>query len=158
MKKAFLLFVCIVLMFSLSSCATIEKDFELSQECENIQSIEIYNSERFYYERDIHWFRGENTPIALLSEEEYSAFLDSIAKIKFEKEIVFFPIPMDGGCDYQGYIVIIAYADGGYDVISEGGQYSYAIGKDGQGRHTYDYANYCGNEPWADFIEKYISK
>ena len=96
--------------------------------------------------------------ILIVSEEEYSAFLGTIEKIRFEKEILFFPISMDGGCDYQGYLVIVAYADGGYDVISEGGQYSYAIGKDGQGRHAYDHAEDGGNEPGADLIEKYISQ
>lgn len=158
MKKTFLLLVSVILMFSLSACATVTKEFEFSQKRENVQSIEIYNSEEAYYEGDIHQFRDENEPIVLLSDEESSAFLDAFEKLKFEEEKVFFPIPMDGGHDYQGYIVIIVYADGGYDIVSEGGQYSYAIGKDGQGRHKYSHADYYGDDSWSELVEKYIDK
>ncbi len=158
MKKTFLLLVSVILIFSLSACATITKDFKFSQKRENVQSIEIYNSEQAYYEGDIHRFRDENEPIALLSDEESSAFLDAVEKLKFEQEKVFFPISMDGGYDYQGYIVIIVYTDCGYDIISENGQYFYSIGKDGQGRHKYDHSDYCGDDSWSELIEKYINK
>ncbi len=158
MKKTFLLLVSVILIFSLSACATITKDFEFSQKRENVQSIEIYNSEQAYYEGDIHQFRDENEPIVLLSDEESSAFLDAVEKLKFEEEKVFFPIPMDGGYDYQGYIVIIVYTDGGYDIISESGQYFYSIGKDGQGRHKYDHSDYCGDDSWSEFVKKHIDK
>ena len=158
MKKLFLLLVSIILISGLSACATMTKDFELTQNRENVQSVEIYNSEQAYYEGDIHQFRDENEPIVLLSGEENSTFLDGVGSLKFEEEKVFFPIPMDSGYDYQGYIVVIVYTDGGYDLLSENGQYFYSIEKDGQGRHKYDHSDYCGDESWSDFIGRYIGK
>lgn len=49
MIKTFLLLISVILMFSLSACTTVTKEFELSQKRENVQSIEIYNSEQAYY-------------------------------------------------------------------------------------------------------------
>jgi hypothetical protein len=65
---------------------------------------------------------------------------------------------MDGGCYYGGYIIAVNYSDGGYDIIAARGLYSYAVSSDGKGRHKYDYSNYCGETPWAEFIEDYIEK
>ena len=45
-----------------------------------------------------------------------------------------------------------------YDIFSETGQYFYEVRKNGEGSHDYGYANYCGDEAWSDFIEKYIER
>ena len=156
MKKIVLLLVCLLFLFCLSSCATVKKEVELSQDRANVLSIEIYNPERAYYEGDISHFLAENEPVAVLQSETFASFLDALCDLKFEKEIVFFPMPMDGGYDYGGYIVAIRYSDGGYDIVAAGGLYSYAIDKDGHERGKYDHSDYCGEVPWANFIEKYI--
>ena len=148
----------LLLIFCFSSCANVEKEVDLSQDRANIVSIEIYNSERAYYEGDIHDFLQENEPVAILKSENHTSFLDALCTIKFEEEIVFFPIPMDGGCDYVGYIVAIVYSDGGYDIFAEGGLYSYALGSDGQGQHKYDHSDYCGDVSWNDFVKEFIEQ
>ena len=158
MKKTIALLVSLLLIFCLSSCAIVKKDVVLSQDRNNVQSIEIYNTESAYYEGDIHTFLEENEPIVILEPEQHSNFLDTLCTLDFEKEVVFLPIPMDGGYDYEGYIIAIVYSDGGYDIIAEHGLYSYAVGSDGQGRHKYDHSDYCGETPWAEFIEEYIEK
>jgi hypothetical protein len=158
MKKTIALLISFLLLFCLSSCATVKKDVEFSQDRTNVQSIEIYNPERAYYEGDIHTFLEENEPIVILEPEQHTSFLDTLYTLNFEKEVVFFPIPMDGGCDYDGYIIAVIYSDGGYDIIAARGLYSYAVSSDGKGRHKYDYSNYCGETPWAEFIEDYIEK
>ena len=158
MKKIIALFVSLLLIVCFSSCVNIKKDLALSQDRANVQSIEIYKPERVYYEEDIHTFLEENEPISVLEAQNHTSFLDSLYELEFEKEIVLFPIPMDGGSDYYGYVIAITYSDGGYDIIADGGSYSYAVGRDGQGRHKYDYSNYCGETPWAEFIEEYIEK
>jgi len=158
MKKTIVLLISFLLLFCLSSCTTVKKEVEFSQDRANVQSIEIYNSERSYYEGDIHTFLEENEPIVILEPEQHSSFLDTLYTLNFEKEVVFFSIPMDGGYDYDGYIIAVAYSDGGYDIIAERGLYFYAVGNDGKGRHKYDYSNYCGEIPWAEFIEDYIEK
>ena len=158
MKKISLILIFVLLLLSLAGCVTVQKNVELSQDGKNIQSIEIYTPERGYSEGDIHVFLKENEPIAVVETEAYSDFLVALCNLAFEEENLFFPIPMDGGCDYEGYIVAIVYADGGYDIVAEGGLYSYAVGEDGQGKHKYDHSDYCGKTPWSDFIEEYIEK
>ena len=158
MKKVIILLISLLLLVCLSSCANIKKEVELSQDRTNVVSIEIYNSERAYYEGDIHGFFEENEPIWVLKSEKNSDFLDALCALEYEEEKVFFPIPMDGGCDYQGYIISIVYSDGGYDIFAEDGSYSYAIGSDGQVRHKYDHSNYCGDVTWNDFVKEFIEQ
>ena len=158
MKKTIALLMSFLLLFCLYSCANITKDLELSQDRANVKSIEIYQSERAYDEGDISGFLKTNEPVAVLETENFSSFLDAFCELEFEEEKVFFPIPMDGGCDYEGYIIAVVYTDDCYDIIAEGGSYSYAVGGDGQGLHKYDHSNYCGETPWAEFIEEYIEK
>ena len=158
MKKLLLIFVTVFLAFNLSACATIRKTFKLTQERESVQSIEIYVSEQAYSEGNINMFREQNEPAVILDQQDHADFLDAVGKLKFEETILLIPIPMDGGYDYEGYVVAIVYENGGYDIIAETGRYSYAVGKYGQERHKYDYSDYCGKEPWADFFEKYLGK
>ena len=158
MKKVITLLISLLLLVCLSSCANVKKEVELSQDRTHVASIEIYNSERAYYEGDIHGFLEENEPIWVLESEKYPVFLDALCALEYEEEKVFFPIPMDGGCDYQGYMIAIVYSDGGYDIFAEDGLYSYAIGSDGQGRHKYDHSDYCGDVKWNDFVKGFIEE
>jgi len=109
------------------------KDVEVSQNRDNIQSVEIYNFEKAYYEGNIHTFLEENEPVAVLEEERFTAFLDALCNLEFEEEKVFSPISMDGGYDYEGYIIAVVYSCGGYDI-----------------------SNCCGETLWTEFVEKYI--
>ena len=145
-------------MMSLCACTMVQHNFSFSQQRDNIKSVEIYNSDKLYYEGDVSSFKKENEPIAVLETEALSDCINSIEQLKFEEEKVFFPIPMDGGYHYQGYILIIVYIDGGYDLIASGGQYSYFIGKDGQGKHNYEHFDYCGEIAWDEFVEKFLEQ
>lgn len=156
MKKVYLLVISILLMLSFCACTMVQENFKFSQQHDNVKVIEIYNSEKLYDEGNISSFKKENEPIAILETDALSDCLNSIEQLKFEEEKVFFPIPMDGGYQYQGYILIIVYTNGGYDLIASNGQYSYAIGKDGQGKHTYKHADYCGELEWDEFVEKFL--
>jgi len=156
MKKATVLLMGLLLIFCLPSCAYIKKDLQLSQDRANVKSIEIFNPEYAYYEGNIHSFLEENEAAAVLNSESFTSFLDALCALTFEEEAVFFPIVMDGGYDYDGYVVAIQYSDGGYDIIAEGGLYSFALGRDGKERHKYDHSDYCGEIPWTEFIEEYI--
>ena len=155
MKRFLTLLTSILIALCLASCATIHNRANPSQDPENVQAIEIYYSDEFYSERNISSFRKENEPITVLNPEEHAAFLDTLTSLKFEKQIVLLPIPMDGGYDYGGYIVAVVYTDGAYDIVAEDGLYSYSPGKNGQGRHEYDHSDYCGATPWADIFEEY---
>lgn len=155
MKKSVLLLILFILAFSITSCATVNKRLALSDEQQSIESVEIYNVIKQYYEGNISSFRSENAPIYTLSAEQISDFTEELLQLKFEEKNVFFPIPTDGGYDYSGYVVCVVYDDGGYDIFAEEGQFLYSVQGDDV-RYTYGYADYCGDVPWTDFIERYI--
>ena len=152
MKKVTILLINLLLLFCLSSCATVKKDVVLSQERTNVQAIEFYHSERAYDEGNIHAFLEENEPVAALESETFTSFLDALCNLEFEEEKVFFPMPLDGGYDYKGYIIAVVYSDGGYDLIAEKGLYSYTR----HDEHRYNHADYSEERPWAEFVEEYI--
>ena len=158
MKKTIALLMSLLLLVFLASCATVEQSYTLSQDGANVQSIEIYRTEMPYDECNIHLFLTEQEPVAVLQPESYADFLDDLCELRFQKEIVLFPIPMDGGCDYVGYIIAVIYSDGGYDLIAGDGLYSYGVGRDGEGEHRYDYADYGGEIPWTELVEGYIEQ
>ena len=158
MKKIFALLLGFAMIVCLSSCATVKTEVELSQDPANIVSIEIHHPDHAYYEGDIHALRKNNQPVSVLNVEQHTPFLNRLCLLEFEKDVAFFPIPMDGGCDYEGYVVAVVYTDGGYDIVAEKGLYSYAVGEDGQGKHKYDHSDYCGEQPWNEFVEEYIKK
>lgn len=156
MKKTFLFIISFIVILNLSSCTTAKTKVELSKSGEDVQAIEIYNSEQKYYEGNISEFLNGNEPIFTLGKEEHSTFLDALCNLEFGEEKVYFPIPMDGGYDYEGYIIAIIYTDDAYDIIAEKGSYSYFVNKKGEGRHKYEHSDYCGETPWSDFVEQYI--
>ena len=158
MKKIISLIFSLALIGCLMSCATIKTGVELSQERTNVASIEIYHLDRAYYEGDIHTLLENNEPVSVLNVEQHTPFLNRLCLLEFEKDVAFFPIPMDGGCDYEGYVVAVVYTDGGYDIVAQKGLYSYAVGEDGQGKHKYDHPDYCGEQSWNEFVEEYIRK
>ena len=158
MKKTLILLVSLLLLLCLSSCIAVKRELELSQDGANVRSVALYTPEHAYYEGDVHALLEENEPIAVLNPAQITEFLDALGSLPVEDEILLLPIPTDGGCDYAGYVVAVLYSDGGYDLFAEGGAYSYAVGKNGQGRHHYEFANYCGKTPWTEFIEEYFGQ
>ena len=130
-----------------------------AQGIEQIQSIELYHSEQAYSEGNISLFRQENEPITVLEGDACTGFAQALGKLRSEDAIMLIPFPMDGGYDYEGYIVAVVYADGGYDIFAECGSYACVVGHNGQvRRRKYDHADYCGDTPWAEIIEGYIEK
>ena len=159
MKK---LFSCItIVIFSvvfLSSCITVRNKFELSKSREQIVSIDIYNIEGVYTERNVDYLLEENTPIYTIPQVKIEEFLNTLCSFEYKKEVVLFPIPMDGGCDLMGYVIAIIYDDGAYDLVSYSGIFRYSIGKKGQGQYRYDYSDYSGQIDWNEFIVSYVKE
>lgn len=158
MKRMVLLLIVLLMLFSLCSCVTVKRNVDFLQDTANIQRVAIYHSDIAYHEGNISGFLEENEPIAIVDEQEQAAFLKALSKLKFEKGFLLIPIPMDGGCDYEGYIIAVTYSDGSYDIIAEEGLYSYAVGTNGKDWHRYDYSDYVGKTPWVDFIERYLGE
>lgn len=125
MEKTFNFFVIFLLLIVLSSCETKSVNYELSKDISIISKVSIYYVEEIYDEGNIHFLISENNPVYTLSKEQEDYFLVEICSLVFEREVVYFPIPMDGGCDIVGYVFIIIYEDGSYEMIAENGQFSY---------------------------------
>lgn len=156
MKRFSLLFLLLFCAFSLSACATVQVNVELSGEREDIASIDLYSVQTLYTEGDVSALREENQPISSLDKASYDAFLDRLVSLPFEEERVYLPIPMDGGCNVESYVICVVYQDGRYDLIASGGQLAHWLGKDGSGRYDYGIANYVGEESWASFVKTFF--
>lgn len=156
MKKIIVFFLCCFLGLSLISCTTKESYINISQDVSSIRCIEIYSLEEAYYtEETVHNLRKENIPARTIDDEkDISDFVSYISTLKFQKVIVHFPIPMDGGCDYFGYVMAIVY-DNGYDIIASGGQFYYSVNSKGKESYKYDYSNYCGDVSWSEMFESF---
>lgn len=155
MKRGAAAVLTCVSLLLLGSCVRVETGAELSGDRQDIKSVDIYDIANRYYEGDVSGLREENAPVFTVPVDTRDEFLDDLAELKFDKEVCLLPVPMDGGYDYSGYVIIISYADDSYDLIASGGQFSYSPGQDGRETYRYGYADYCGQEPWDDFIEKY---
>lgn len=155
-RKITILFLSLMLTFSMAGCMYIpvKKSIKLSKDESVIQSIDIYYVEDAYYEGDVSGLRSEISPVCTLTAEQQDDFVKELLSLKFETEIYLLPMPMDGGYDYEGYVVSVVYDDGSYDLIAEEGQYSYL--NVGNGSHKYDYADYCGTKDWSAWIETHI--
>lgn len=158
MKKIIVLFLCCFLGLSLISCTTKESYPTPSQDVSSIKCIEIYSLEEAYYtEATVLNLRKENIPVRTIDDEkDISDFVSYISTLKFQKVIVHFPIPMDGGYDYYGYVIAIVY-DNGYDIIAGGGLFSYFVNSDGKEHFKYDYSDYCGDENWSEMFENFVN-
>lgn len=160
MKKAIYVFIAICIMITfLSACTTVEHKFELSHDISGIEQIVIYNTETSYYESNIHNLINELEPNYIIEADQQSDFLEELLDLDldFEEDVSIFPIPMDGGYDYTGYIVCIVY-NNGYDIIAEQGQFRYSKSSDEKESYWYGHMDYCGTNSWEELINKYISQ
>ena len=156
MKKQIIVGFVVLVLLCACSCTLVDSKVELSQSAENVQSIQIFYSERVYDIGNIADFLDENEPFAILESEKYNDILNELRELDYQKWVLHLLVPQDGGYDYGGYIIAVLYSDGGYDIIAEEGLYSYYLNKKGEGRCRYDYSDYCRELPWNDFIKKYI--
>ena len=156
MKKQIIVGFIALILLCACSCSIVESKVELSQSAENVQSIQVFYSERVYDVGNIADFLEENEPFAIFESEKYNDLLNELRELEYQKWVLHLLVPQDGGYDYGGYIIAVLYSDGGYDIIAEEGLFSYYLNKKGEGRCRYDYSDYCGELPWNDFIKKYI--
>lgn len=159
MKKISVIFITIMLLFSLASCITVNSTANLQRSRDEIQAIKIYYLEEIYDEANVHNLREENTPIYTLSKEQQDEFLDTLCTFEYSKTVILAPIPFDGGCTLSGYVISIEYNDGkSYELMSKQGRFSYLVNKKNKEGYRYDYSDYSGELDWAEFIESYIEK
>lgn len=158
MKRIIILLLTLVLLFSFNSCITVDKTASLHRDREEIQSVSIYYLEEIYDESNVNKLRNENTPVYTLKEEQKEEFINRLCEFKYEKTVILVPIPFDGGCNLNGYVISVAYNDGkSYELFSEYGCFSYLVKENGKEGYYYNHADYSGEADWAEFIESYIN-
>ena len=86
MKRLSLLFLLLFCVCTLSACATVQVNVELSGDREDIVSIELYSVQTLYTEENVSALREENQPVSSLDEASYDAFLDRLVSLPFEEE------------------------------------------------------------------------
>ena len=129
MKKQIIVGFIALILLCACSCSIVESKVELSQSAENVQSIQIFYSERVYDVGNIADFLEENEPFAILKSEKYNDLLNELRELDYQNWVLHLLVPQDGGYDYGGYIIAVLYSDGGYDIIAEEGLFSYYLNK-----------------------------
>lgn len=155
MKKTISLGLVILLLVSLSSCVIkTDKAIELCGYVTDITSIDIYFTDE-EYSKPIDTIREDSTPLYTIKKEDEGAFIDRILSLEYEKDVVFLPITY-AHVYSNGYIIVINYSSGNFDLIAESGLLSCVIESDGSESYSYDNSSYCGECSWSSFIEEYI--
>ena len=156
MKKTLILFIALILIFSLTSCViTLTREFELGQDANNIVSVDIYRIDEF--DCEVHEIPDKHEPIYSITGDEIKPFISELSTLEYKRDAIF-PLPIDYAHIFkEGYIVFIEYGNGGYDVYAEQGIYTHCF-VEGNVYHLYDFDDYRGEKSWDDFIESYIGK
>ena len=148
-KKCKLFFGIVVLLgvlFSLSGCIVLSFDHYYDDiDKEKLSSVEFYD------------LRGsENFSIALLytlPEDQTDAFLEELAKIRFEETMVIVLAAVDPSFEWGNYVLKLNYTDGTYALISSEG-YGEICDENGEVIDVNHYG--CNEKEWNRLIKKYL--
>ncbi|MBE6536681.1 MAG: hypothetical protein E7673_01885 [Ruminococcaceae bacterium] len=145
-RKIAVLTIIVGILFSLSSCAIpLKQKFKLGGNIEDITSIDIYKTENGENDRILN-IRGEVPPTYTIPNSRINDFTNELTSLKYKWTR--WLVPIDYGYVFSsGYNVVVEYNDGSCDVYAEHGMMLHG---------NYRPSNYCGSEPWNDFIEKYM--
>lgn len=162
MKKILVILLSLALLSSFTSCITVKNNAELQRNRDEIEAIEIYCLEEIYHEESLHVIREENTPVYTLKENQQKDFLDKLCQFEYEKKVILAPIPFDGACNLDGYVVSVVYNDGkSYELFGTMCCFSYLVDENGKVQYGYDHADLSSDvsyEDWSKFIESYIEE
>ena len=152
MKKAFVLCLAVLLIFSVSSCVKTPVKCNLLYDIDMVESISIY-----HIEQKIELIRSideNNDPIIVLDKTQSEAFMADFDKLLFTESTPAFPIAFTPNFSYLDYVIKISYQNGAYDFVSYDGIQG---GIDVDGNETCSHY-YCDNSEWENLINKYLAK
>ena len=149
------IFLIIAMLLSLSACRVkLDRDVEISSNA-NITSIDVYNYTEDF-EGNATELRELSTPTYTVPAERISEVAKSIEDVDYE-QIAWFPLPIDYAYVFSyGYVIVIEYDNGGYDIIAEHGTLMHRQDEDGNYHHSYTPADYRGDIPWSEFVESFV--
>ena len=145
MKKLLICIITLILVFSLSSCISINKKLRIIGNTEDIIAIDVYyidvTNEKIGTETI-----DEYEPVYSVPADELVAFANKMETIIYKKNYIIVPV------DYSvvfapGYIVCIKFSDGEREIFSEQGTLTH---------NGYYPEKYNGPLSWAEEIESFI--
>lgn len=155
-RKITTLFVTLLLLVSLTGCMLIPmvKKLDLHYDVSEITSIEIFNlGDEVYDVYDLEELIDDNfIPAATLTSEQFSEFADRVGEFRFTDTYVIALASVQVDYSFAGYVVKITYANGEYELLSNGSQ-AY---KNEKGHYMDSYS--CDEGDWNRFIEEYLEE
>ncbi len=144
----------LAMIFSLSSCRVkLNREVDINDDA-NITSIDIYTYTADF-EANATELRELSTPVYSVTEDRIQDFADVLEDLEY-KEVVWFPFHMDYAYVFSnGYVVVVEYDNGGYDLVAGHGIFIHGVNENGI-YHNYTPADYCGDIPWNQLIESYM--
>ena len=160
MKRFFVLILALTLMFSLVGCVGIRVDRYVTQhDLSQIEKVDLYDIPEGIYEYDAGIERAINIhnefdPIYSFSKNQYESLLTEIQAYAWKRLI--FIAPYDPINKYSGFVVVVNYANGDFDIIGEFA-YTFVSGR----KIVFHNKNWCfttDDMSWSDLIGKYFEK
>lgn len=147
MKKSLVFISALILVFSLSSCISINKKLRIIGDSEDITSIDVYYVDATVGEI-VSDTIDEYEPVYSVPSNELVDFADKMETIVYKKKYILAPV------DYQkvfapGYIVCIEFSDGKREIFSEQGTLTH---------NGYYPEKYNGPLSWEEEIETLIKR
>ena len=156
LRKITVLFAALLLLVSLTGCMLIPmvKKLDLHYDVSEITSIEIFNlGDEVYDVYDLEELIDDNfIPAATLTSEQYSGFADRVGELTFTDTYVIALASVQVEYSFAGYVAKITYANGEYELLSNGSQ-AY---KNEKGHYMDSYS--CDEGDWNRFIEEYLEE
>ena len=147
MKKPLISIFTLILVFSLSSCISINKKLRIIGDTEDITSIDVYYIDVTNEEIILDTI-DKYEPVYSVPANKLSSFADKMEPIVYKKKYILAPV------DYSivfapGYIVCIEFSDGEREIFSEQGTLTH---------NGYYPEKYNGSLSWTEEIESLIKQ
>ena len=147
MKKLLICIITLILVFSLSSCISINKKLRIIGNTEDIIAIDVYYID-VTNEKIVTKTIDEYEPVYSVPADELVAFANKMETIIYKKNYIIVPV------DYSvlfapGYIVCIEFSDGMREIFSEQGTLTH---------NGFYPEKYNGSLSWAEEIETFITQ
>ena len=147
MKKLIICIAVLILIFSLSSCISINKKLRIIGDTEDITFIDVYNIDVTDEYISLNTI-DEYEPVYSVPTNELVAFANKMETIVYKKKYPIVPVPIDYNVVFaSGYIVCIGFSDGEREIFSEQGAMTH---------NGYYPEKYNGSLSWAEEIESFI--
>ena len=147
-KKLFLFLIVLTFTINLSGCfyVVFDKYYEIIQNNDQVTSIALYQTDHTSYDNALL-----EPELARIDKEQFDAFITELEEIPFVNGMFIVIAAVDPNFSFSKYVIVIDYANGDREMISEGYQeIHYESGKIDDRMYEID------EDPWYEFLQKYF--